>query len=64
MVVTPWRFTQFWRCAFIFVIVGCFAWGSGSEQKGSAPVTMTHGFDRVLIIVLENQNYEDAIVDP
>jgi hypothetical protein len=63
MVVTPHTLNQLWRLTFIFVVVGCFACGSGSEQNASAPLTTTYGFERVLIVVLENQNYEDAIAN-
>ncbi len=68
------RFFEYAFLAFTFIRIvygGIEAIGfsrtpmnSASAQKISELATKGHRFERVLIIVLENQNYGDAIVDP
>jgi Phosphoesterase family len=75
--VTFRTFNRSWKYALLFLVVGCFVWGGGSGRKASARLRKrsaplakesaplaAHGFGHVLIIVLENQNYGDAIADP
>ena len=56
------------RVLISFVLLIAAA-GTGSAQQPTAPMDCHHGaaekhFDRVLIVVLENQSYVTAIKDP
>lgn len=74
MAITPCRITRLFKYALLTFItclgyggIGAFGFSqtpmnSPSAQKKSA--NTGRYFERVLIIVLENQNYGDAIVDP
>ncbi len=77
MAVISRRITQLFKYVLLTLIVICSGYGgieasgfnpapmnSPSVQRIPEPANRGRYFERVLIIVLENQNYGDAIVDP
>lgn len=77
MVTKSLRIIQFLKYAFLALTVICLGYGSievlgfsqtptNSASGEKIPESANKGrhFERILIIVLENQNYGDAIVDP